>query len=393
MQQPVTPCTVCESTDVRRFLLINNIPVFCNVQWPSRQEALDAPSGDIDLGYCGDCGHIFNTRFDDQKLDYSASYENSLHFSPHFQEHAEQLVERLISKFNIRDKKIIEIGCGKGEFISMMCEAGNNTGYGFDASYEEERESRATSGSVTFIKDFYDSRYEDIKADMITCRHVLEHIQHPVEFLRGIRATIDSDVDGVVYFEVPNSLYSIDDMGIWDFIYEHCSYFCLQSAKRAFADAGFCVTDAYTDFGNQFLCVEAKLGNADEGFVADAEYLAKLGKTIESFGQNYLQKVDYWNKELSAISKKGGKVALWGAGSKGVTFLNCIDSADAIESVVDINPNKKGLFVSGTGQEIVSPADLASSPPNYVIIMNALYKSEISKTLQQMGIEATLLCA
>lgn len=385
-------CVVCKSQRVRSFLQIEDIPVFCNVQWSSRDEALKAASGNIDLVFCEDCGHVFNASFEPKKVEYTQSYENSLHFSPRFHAYAEALADRLIDKYDIRNKTVVDIGCGKGEFISMLCDAGTNLGYGFDMSYEENRDSRATSRSVTFLKDTYDERYADLGADLLCCRHVLEHIQSPTVFMAGIHR-IASRNNALLYFEVPNALYSINDMGIWDFIYEHCSYFCMESIQRCFQLAGYQVLDTYTDFGDQFLCIESRPANTALASIDQDVQLSELTGTIWRFEQHYRDKIDYWNEQLSETAAAGKRVLLWGSGSKGVTFLNCVDSAAAVQAIVDVNPNKHGKFVSGTGHEILAPERLKESPPDLVIIMNPLYEAEISGMLSNLGLRPDVLCA
>jgi len=47
------------------------------------------------------------------------------------------------------------------------------------------------------------------------------------------------------------------DLGIWDLIYEHCSYFTAPSIHRLFREVGLPPREIYTAFGDQFLCVEA----------------------------------------------------------------------------------------------------------------------------------------
>ena len=45
-------CPVCGSTVTAKFLDIRGVPVFCNVLLDSREEALKAAMGDIDLVFC-----------------------------------------------------------------------------------------------------------------------------------------------------------------------------------------------------------------------------------------------------------------------------------------------------------------------------------------------------
>jgi hypothetical protein len=93
---------------------------------------------------------------------------------------------------------------------------------------------------------------------------------------------------------------------------------------------------------------------------------------------------------LAAAGQRG---VVWGAGSKGVTFLNATGAGEEIVAVVDINPRKQGKYVAGTGQRIVAPTELAEIRPDFVIIMNANYREEIGGMLAEVGVAAEILVA
>ena len=80
---------------------------------------------------------------------------------------------------------------------------------------------------------------------------------------------------------------------------------------------------------------------------------------ICNFQKQYAEKKEKFAKQLSGITKNNLKAVLWGAGSKGVTFLNTFKIKDEIQYIVDINPRKQGKFVAGSGQKIISPDFLA----------------------------------
>ena len=124
------PCTACGATTVNSVVAIRSVPIHCNLLWPTHEEALKAPSGDITLGFCTTCGHVFNTTFDPAVMEYTQAYENSLHFSPRFQQYADALARRLVERYEIRQKDVIDVGCGKGDFLAMLCEHGDNRGFG-----------------------------------------------------------------------------------------------------------------------------------------------------------------------------------------------------------------------------------------------------------------------
>jgi len=384
-------CLVCESTDIVVFTEILQVPVHCNIRWKTREEARQAPRGDIRLGFCETCGHIFNVSFDPYLMNYTEAYENSLHFSSRFQEYARVLASGLVDRYNLRGKDIIEIGCGKGDFLSMLCELGGNRGLGFDPSYDDRREDNGTTKNVTFIRDFYSEKYAKHVANLICCRHVLEHIQRPRDFLLQLRRAIGDRRDTVVFFEVPNVLYTLRDLGIWDIIFEHCSYFSIPSLTRIFQETGFRILDVYPAFGDQFLCLEACATVATpRGGMGSVEGLEQLSSLVSTFGEVYHNKLRTWDDNFSRFSENGNRIVVWGAGSKGVTFLNIMKPMGQIRYVVDINPYKHGMCLAGTGHEIVPPKFLKEYRPDMVIVMNAIYCGEIRQDLDKMGVAAEL---
>lgn len=386
MTNGIKNCTVDGSPTAHPFFSIDDIPIFNNVLWDTREEALNAAKGDMELAFCDECGHIFNARFEPDLMDYDVAYENSLHFSPRFVQYIENLTADLIKRHNLKGKKIIDVGCGKGDFLKLICEMGGNTGYGFDKSYEPTPEDDALE-NVTFIQDFFTEKYMSYEADMIACRHVLEHIQYPTEFLQGIRRAIGDKTDTLVFFEVPNGLYTLRDMGIWDIIYEHCSYFTPNSLIQIFADNGFAVQRIEEVYGGQFLTIEAKpvAGDGESAVESDVS-LEGLDELVQVFSSSYQDKLHTWQTNLKTMRENGQKVVIWGSGSKGVTFLNALQTADDIAYAVDINPRKQGKFVAGSGQQIVAPDFLTDYQPDVVLIMNPLYQAEIENSLHEMNL-------
>ena len=390
-----TKCPLCDHPEMTAFFKIESAPVFCNVLWSTRSEALSARRAPIHLAYCNNCGLIYNVAFDPELIEYSPDYENSLHFSPRFQKHAEDTANRLIQQYQLRNKDIIEIGCGQGDFLAMLQRLGDNRVLGFDPSYTHEKTGAyPESSTVEVIPQTYSTIHTSHPVDFICCRHVLEHIDSPAEFLGSIRCTIGQRSDCVVYFEVPNALYTIKDMGIWDIIYEHCSYFTSASLTNLFVGAGFKVIQVARQYDGQFLSIEARPGTIDIDSAAGCErILPDTNELIRKFHNAYREKVLLWQQRLSKM-KQGNRVVLWGAGSKGVTFLNALNiSYQQIEYIVDLNPRKQGKFIAGTGQQVIAPDFLKEYQPRTVIILNPIYHAEIQQAVENMDINADLYVA
>jgi hypothetical protein len=387
-------CPVCNSIDIDALIDVLQVPIHCNLLWQTQEGAIHAPKGDMRLGFCHDCGHVFNLAFDPELMEYTQVYENSLHFSPRFQSYAQSLARRLIDRYDLHDRDIIEIGCGKGDFLLLLCELGGNRGIGFDPSYAPDPSAHAAAEQVRFVQDFYSERYAGYEADFICCRHVLEHIHSPRDFVGTVRHSIGNRTNTVVFFEVPNVMFTLRDLGIWDLIYEHCSYFGPSSLARLFTLCGFRVCNLAEAYAGQFLGIEAL---PSEGTVHLAgrpgENVEQMAAVVAAFADKYHDTVDTWIRRLEQVVQAGQRVVVWGAGSKGVSFLNTLKAQGRIEYVVDINPRKQGMYVAGTGQKIVSPEFLRDYQPDIVVVMNPIYQNEIEQLAERLGLAPEFVCA
>ncbi len=386
------PCPVCLAAPLQPFFEMTDVPVYCNVLWPTREKALACALGTIQLAFCRGCGLMTNQAFEPERLEYNQDYENSLHFSPRFQAYAESLAQHLIARYDLRGKDIIEIGCGKGDFLALLCQLGNNRGVGFDRSYVTGRVSPAVGGGVRFVQDFFSERYADCPCDLFCCRQTLEHLTRPTEFLNTIRRTLERHPRTAVFFEVPNGMWTLRDMGIWDIIYEHCSFFCPESLARLFRRCGFRVREIREAYDGQFLCLEAALGDAaEDALPKERKELDCMARDVALFGESYRAKVGSWRHTLEQLRQSGKRAVVWGAGSKGVTFLNTFRMCEGLDYVVDINPHKQGMFVPGTGQRIVAPDFLRDYRPTVVLVMNPIYRNEIARQAAEVGLQAEFL--
>jgi hypothetical protein len=349
--------------------------------------------GDIILSYCHICGHIFNSAFDSSLMEYTQAYENSLHFSPRFQSYAESLARELIDRHHLHNKEIVDLGAGQGDFLRLLCDISDNRGWGFDTAYVPS-EADDQDERLTFVQDFDWWKYIDHAPDMIMTRHVLEHIEQPLDFMHTIRAGIGENQETLVFFEVPNMAYTLRELAIWDIIYEHCGYYTPHSLAALFSRTGFNVLVTNETYAGQFLTIEALPANngAGSGIVAESR-LSETEAQVATFAGEFREKVAYWQKALAHWAAEGKRVVAWGAGSKGVTFLNVLDTRDYIGYIVDINPRKTGMYVVGSGQEIVVPQFLAQYKPDVIILMNPVYRDEIEQTVTSMGLTAEYVTA
>lgn len=383
-------CLVCRGTPLEPLISVPDVPALTNHLCASEREAAEAPRGDIGLAYCPACGHVVNASFDPVLVNYDGRFENTLSFSPHYRRYAETTAARIIDRFGLYGRRVVEIGCGTGDFLRLLCGVGNQ-GVGYDPSQTTSRFA-AGRGSIEIIARNFEVE-DACGADLVCCRHVLEHLPEPMELLCGLCQKIAIGTDAVVFFEVPNAIFTLDRLGIWDIIHEHVSYFTPSSLARAFHNAGFTVCGWDSAFDDQYLWLEARVNGSSS---AASDLPIRPPDTLySSFRARFADKIGQWRRRVNGLRSDGGRVVIWGAGAKGVMFLNLlqISAGAGIDWVVDINPRKQGHFVPIMGQRIVGPKCLLQSPPDLVIVMNPEYECEVRSMINEIGIRCEVVSA
>ncbi len=386
-------CPSCSSNEIRVFHEIKNVPVNSVMNCDTREQALSFPRGDIILGLCEQCGFIYNTAFDRNRVRYSSECEESQGYSPTFNAFAEKLARDLVDKYGLYKKRIIEIGCGKGQFLKLICALGQNSGIGFDPAYIPGRgDLDRPAEKIEFVKDYYSEKYAGYQGDFICCRMTLEHISDTAIMVETVRRSISECPDTIVFFQVPDVTRIMQDCAFEDIYYEHCSYFSPGSLARLFRRSGFDVIDLQREYENQYVCLEARPADRPQEIKHPLiENVAALADLVTGFETTYPSVLDRWQTRLGQLKQQSQKVVIWGSGSKGVAFLNAIGDSAAIDYVVDIHPFRQQTFMAGSGQQIVAPLFLKDYRPDIVIIMNAIYREEIRQELNHLGLEPALM--
>ena len=312
-------CPVCEHAQLKPFLQRSQVPVHQNLVVTRQDAARTVTLGELDLVVCEACGFVFNQAFDLSRLSYGEDYDNTQSCSAYFDAYLDGLVQDMVERQGVRNCTIVEVGCGKGHFLKKLVNypGANNTGFGFDPSYVGPLTD--LNGRLQFRTCYYDQSCTDIAADVVVCRHVIEHVPEPLEILRSVRAALASSPKARVFFETPCVEWILRHRVIWDFFYEHCSLFTADSLGLAFRRTGFAVERVEHIFGGQYLWLEARVADVDETLPA-------TGETVQlamAYGADEQTLREAWLARLRDLGQNG-KVALWGAGAKGATFANLV---------------------------------------------------------------------
>ena len=389
--EPELGCPACGSQGLHVFHEQRDIPVHSVRLVETREEALAFPRGTLRLGFCGGCGFITNTAYEPELQDYAVSYEETQGFSPRFRAFSRELAARWTDRYDLRGRSVLEIGHGKGEFLVDMIEAGVATAVGIDPSYDG-RVTGPAAERITFIDDYYSEAHAHLTGDAVICRHTLEHIGPVGELLATVRRTLDDRPQTPVLFELPDVLRVLREVAFWDGYYEHCSYFTPGSLARAYRHAGLEVLDLALDYDDQYILIEGRPAHGAAGAVHELEEPVEVvADAVRSFRRRFAEIRRGWIERLAAARADGRRVVIWGAGSKGVSFLTTLGVEHEIELAVDINPHKHEKFMAATGQRVVGPEHLRGYRPDLVIAMNPIYLEEIGAQLASMGLAPELV--
>ncbi|HDH03634.1 MAG TPA: methyltransferase domain-containing protein [Actinobacteria bacterium] len=353
---------------------------------PTAEDAAGFPTGDLLLVLCESCGFIQNEWFEPALVDYSQAYEESQAHSPRFMEFATEIVDGLIQDFGIHNKTVLDIGCGKGSFVALMAKRGQNRGIGIDPTIAPERLDRESAELVELISGYFDES-STLTADLIACRHTLEHIPDVAGFTRLLAGALKRTDGATLFIEVPDVLRVLREGAFWDIYYEHCSYFTLGSLGRLIQDAGLSPTDLRLGFDDQYVLAYAVTEGGD---IAAVDDLDQSIEAAERFSTTVAETIERWNQALAKWEGAGQRVVVWGASSKAVSFLTTLEEAHNVVAAVDINPYKQNQFLAGTHQQVLSPSALADIRPDVVVIMNPIYEAEITADLKSMGLNPTI---
>ena len=379
-------CPICDTRASTAFLQRDGVPVHQNLLFESPDAARAISRGRLELSACPTCGFVYNRAFDASLLAYGERYENAQDCSPAFAAHMRLLADE-IARAAPEDARIVEIGCGKGSFLRALADAVPGArAIGFDPSYTGDESER--DGRLRFERRFFDDSAGIGPVDVVICRHVIEHVADPAALLGSLRRALDDSPGARLYFETPCVEWILRNRVIWDVFYEHCSYFSADSLAFAFERAGFIVAGVRRVFAGQYLWLEAVPAASHRAYTPVSGAVPELA---HAFAQDYDPLVERWRQTIQTAGAHG-KVAVWGAGAKGVTFANIADPDVALlDCVIDLNPNKQGRFIPGTGHPIVEPSVAALRGVRSALLMNPNYARENAELLAASGLPIELV--
>jgi len=386
--KPRADCPGCGGRRLSAAFRLPRQPVVLNYRFADAAAASRVPRRDVTLVQCARCGLVFNATFDPAVIPYDENYENRQCFSPAFQQHLETLAHTLTERNRLRGGSILEVGCGKGDFLRLLCATAEAAGEGYDTSFEPRAEPE--TASVTFHRRYVSPADINRPFNAIICRHVIEHVPEIGAFLRELHAIGVAAGDPVVVLETPRFEWIVEHLSLWDVFYEHCNYFPATTLAALCRQAGFRVQRHRSVFGKQYQVLELRIARTiSSKFKVQSSKPPKGLPRLSSFSRRARSHLDRLARRFTAAAEGHGW-AVWGAGAKGVALVNLLGRTKP-RCVIDSNPAKQGGVLPGTRIPIVAPVDPRLTRLGLIVIANPNYAGEIGDVLRQRGFTGRVL--
>lgn len=356
---PDALCRVCQAElYLEPLLSFHDMPA--TAQYLPVQSALASDAGiDLELQQCSGCGLVQLSR---EPVHYYREVIRAAACSREMRDFRVEQFSRFVTRFNLAGKRVLEAGCGSGEYLALMVETGADP---FGIEYSESAVTAAKRAGLAVDRDFVNSPAHVIPnapfAAFFTL-NFLEHLPRPNAYLAGIANNLENNAVGLV--EVPNFDMILRQRLFSEFMTDHLSYFTRQTLETMLNINGFDVVECAPVWHDYILsAVVQKRQRLDiAGFSAHQEQIVReIHGFIDRFGDC--------------------NVAVWGAGHQSLAMISLAGMAGRIRYVVDSAPFKQGKFTPATHVPIVAPEALVTDPVRAIVIMAASYSDEVARTV------------
>jgi len=317
--------------------------------------------GDLEVFQCSGCGLVQLGR---QPVPYYREVIRASAFSREMLEFRIRQFKDFVHSYSLKGKKVIEIGCGRGEYLTLMLQCGVNA-YGLEYSQESVKFCTGKGLQVTqgFIEhDTYKLNYAPFEAFFIL--NFLEHLPDLNAALRGIWNNLNDDAVGMV--EVPNFDMIVRKRLFSEFIGDHLFYFTRETLVNTLHINGFEIIES---------------SEVWHDYIISAIVRKRPKIDLSPFHLLQMQLKDELEKYICRFGEK--KVAIWGAGHQALAVMALTNMGSSIKYVVDSASFKQGKFTPATHLPIVSPDMLDVDPVDAVIVMAASYSDEVVDIIRQ----------
>jgi len=349
-------CKICGNKLFEEPVLkLNNMPK--SAQYFPDKKGLKKDRGvNLYIFQCSGCGVVQLVR---KPVPYYREVIRAVGISQEMIKFRKEYFKEFIERYKLKNKKIIEIGCGNGDYLEILHKMPVKV-YGLE--YSDKAVAVCRNKGLNVSKGFVENEKYQIGGfpyDAFLCLSFLEHIPEPNSFLRGIWHNLKENGLGLI--EVPNFDMIIRKKLFSEFIPDHIFYFSKDTLTTALKINGFEVLNIREVWHEYIISVEIR---KIKKFVPDfIENINNIKNAVQRFIENYQ------------------KVAVWGAGHQALALISMLNLKSKIKYVIDSASFKQNKYTPATHLPIYPPERLIKDPVDAILIMAGSYSDEVAEII------------
>lgn len=380
-------CRACGSRRLEVFLDLGPQPL-ANAYPATAADFADEMFFPLDVAFCADCTLVQIVDVVDPEVlfgHYLYVTGTSTSMAEHWRGYAQSVVEEY--RLSASDR-VVEVASNDGSLLLHFKNLGTRT-----LGIEPARNiaAMARERGIETVNRFFNATVgQEIReaygpSRAAIANNVLAHVDHNVDFLRGLAALVSQD--GVVVVEAPYLGEFIEKLEYDTVYHEHLSYFSVTALAAMYERAGLGIVriQKMPVHGGSLRiwarphATAPKHAREVEDLMADEKRRGFTTSTVyQYFAEGVRKNREKLKAMLGELKAQGKSIAAYGAPAKGNTLLNyCGLSTQTIAFTVDKNPLKVGRFTPGMHLPILPVEELAARRPDYALILPWNLSAEI----------------
>lgn len=329
------PCPCCGGAEFQEVIAFRAVPA-TGLFRATGDEIL--PVADLAFDACEGCGLLRRRDFASPP-DYSDKQRPTSRQLPSYRD---ALLRAIAGLVRDRDELIVEIGSNDGTFLQLLRDEGYTNLAGVEPAVELAEASRRRGLRVETryfgpeAAPYLIERYGAPR--LVVCRHTLEHVPFPQQFIAGIRDLI-APARGAALIEVPDSRAITEKLNfveLWD---EHLYYFTAHTLRLLLERNGLPVRHhesfPHLDTRNLLVCCSVEPGPATAAQSAGGT----IAEDWQAFALRYSRLAARLRSEISTAPRP---IYVVGASHPQCNFVNYLELGPVIDFMIDDDDAKNG---------------------------------------------------
>jgi|LakMenEpi03Aug12_release.lakeMendotaPanAssembly.Ray.scaffolds.fasta_scaffold01994_19 SAM-dependent methyltransferase len=336
VRNPMTtlPCPCCGQPSLQPLLDLGNLPLSGIFFIQPPPHPLNAS---LLLESCPTCSFVRKAKLPGAQRSYEFIDRDTVSQIPAYLDNILNGILFRVSPSSL----VVEIGSNDGSFLQILRQKGYHNFIGVEPS--QHLAAKATKNGVKTYSTYFNIDTSQTitrahgKADIIICRHTLEHIPDPLSFLQACKSLLSED--GYIYLECPDSMTLFHQHRIHEIWDEHENYFTRRTMEMILQHSGFGDIHIERSVNRDAinLCVWAKLAPAKKShFDGDA---TSDQTDLSLFAKSFADIRAYAEKLVSASP---AQIYVIGAGHCQVNYLLYTGIGSCVKALVDDAAWKSG---------------------------------------------------